>query len=222
MENQTPRGRSERVRARVRPSGGRGDGGPTQASVETMSDGGGKVAPRSSTECETRAPQPPEASDDSRGEMPPPAAAPGENARTPVTAAPADAVLGQVVWLMLHVPGFRHFFLADLEWMVLPPILLNQYRLFREGNRVVAFAAWGYLSEEAEARLQRPDPRLSPTDWKSGDRHWLVHLVAPFGHTELVLKDLQATALAGRRFSYHRIGADGNKIAHQIDTASGS
>jgi cytolysin-activating lysine-acyltransferase len=144
------------------------------------------------------------------------AAAHPNGAAEQIQTLPVDAVLGQVVWLMLQMPASRHFFLADLEWMVLPPILLNQYRLFRNGNRVVAFAAWGYLSEEAEARLQQPNPRLSPADWKSGDRLWLVQMFAPFGHTEAALKDLQATSLAGKGFNLHRISAEGTRTTQHI------
>jgi len=62
--------------------------------------------------------------------------APQQPATAPRNPAP-DAVLGQVVWLMMNMPQYRHVFLADLEWMVLPPILLSQYRLFRAGDRVV-------------------------------------------------------------------------------------
>jgi cytolysin-activating lysine-acyltransferase len=146
------------------------------------------------------------------GAVPPPA----DGAATPAAIVPADAVLGQVVWLMLQMPAFRHVFLADLEWMVLPPILLNQFRLLRDGNRIVAFAAWASLSEEAEARLQQPNPRLSPAEWKSGDRLWLVHLFAPFGHTKAALEDVRTTALAGKRFSLHQTNIDGTRIVQTI------
>ena len=125
---------------------------------------------------------------------------------------PADAVLGQVVWLMMNMPQYRHVFLADLEWMVLPPILLNQYRLFRVGERVVAFAAWAYLSEAVEARLQGPNPRLAPSEWKSGDRLWLIDLHAPFGHQEPALKELRETALKGKTFKMHRWTSQGRQI----------
>jgi cytolysin-activating lysine-acyltransferase len=130
--------------------------------------------------------------------------------------APPDAVLGQVVWLMMNMPIYRHVFLTDLEWMVMPPIMLTQYRLFRADNRVVAFAAWAHLSEAAEARLQEPNPRLAPADWRSGDRLWLVNLFAPFGHQEVALKELEQTAFAGKTFRMHRRGPDGKMAVVEV------
>lgn len=138
----------------------------------------------------------------------------GEQPR--IAAASPDAVFGQVVWLLMNIPLCRHLFLTDLEWMVLPPIMLSQYRLFRDGNRVVAFAAWAYLSEAAEARLQEPNARLAPSDWRSGDRLWLVNLFAPFGHQEAALKELEQTALAGKTFRMHRHGADGKRSVEVV------
>jgi cytolysin-activating lysine-acyltransferase len=144
------------------------------------------------------------------------AGATGHSAPHPTSSAPnipqPDAVFGQVVWLMMNIPQYRHVFLTDLEWMVLPPIKLNQYRLFRAGNHIVAFAAWAYLSEAAEARLQEPNPRLAPADWKSGDRLWLIDLHAPFGQQELALKELRETALKGKIFKMHRSTPQGRQI----------
>jgi cytolysin-activating lysine-acyltransferase len=131
-----------------------------------------------------------------------------------------DAVFGQVVWLMMNMPQYRHVFLTDLEWMVLPPIRLNQYRLFRVGNLIVAFAAWAYLSEAAEARLQEPNPRLAPGDWNSGDRLWLIDLHAPFGQQELALKELRETALQGKAFKLHRWTHQGRQTVEIVPEAN--
>jgi cytolysin-activating lysine-acyltransferase len=129
-----------------------------------------------------------------------------------LSAPSADGALGHAVWLMMNMAQYRHVFLADLEWMVLPPIMLNQYRLFRIDNRVVAFAAWAYLSEAVEARLQSPNPRLAPSEWKSGDRLWLIDLHAPFGHQEPALKELRETALKDRAFKMHRWTPQGRQV----------
>jgi cytolysin-activating lysine-acyltransferase len=156
------------------------------------------------------------AADGRGGEGTQPPKAPAPKAQNTVS---PDVVLGHVVWLMLNMPAYKHLFLSDLEWMVLPPIAFNQYRIFRVDNRVVAFAAWAYLSEAAEARLQEPNPRLAPADWKSGDRLWLVNLFAPFGHQEAALKELCETVLADQRFKMHRRGPDG--VAH-VETVQGA
>jgi cytolysin-activating lysine-acyltransferase len=135
--------------------------------------------------------------------------------------APVEAVFGQVVWLMMNTPQFRHVFVADLEWMVLPPILLNQYRLFRADNRTVGFAAWAYLSEAAEARLQQANPRLAPVDWKGGDRLWLIDVFAPFGHQEALLAEVRDIALAGNTFKMHRHMPDGKVTVEVVTGGSG-
>jgi cytolysin-activating lysine-acyltransferase len=133
--------------------------------------------------------------------------------------APTETAFGQAVWLMMNMPQFRHVFLCDLEWMVLPPIMLNQYRLLKVGNRVVAFAAWGYLSEAAEVRLQEASPRLAPVDWKSGDRLWLISVFAPFGHQEAIIADVRDGALAGRTFKLHRRTPDGKPSVEVVTGA---
>ena len=109
-------------------------------------------------------------------------------AHPPMTVA---SVMGEIVWLMTQSPVHKHLFLADLEWLVMPPVLLSQYRIFRVQDRPVGVAFWAFLTEEAEARLKGGNPRLRPDEWKAGDRAWLIDLVAPFGKPEVMLKDLK-------------------------------
>ena len=149
------------------------------------------------------------------GDAPEPVAAqpnPAAQTLTPFAASGGTA-LGQAIWLMLRMPMYRHVFLCDLEWMVLPPVLLNQFQLFHAGGRAVAFAAWAYLSPEAEARLQTQNPRLSPVEWKSGDRLWLVNMFAPYGHGELAVELLAETTLKGQKLKFHRRHPDNSVVA---------
>jgi cytolysin-activating lysine-acyltransferase len=146
------------------------------------------------------------------------AQAPGQAQRPTAPALTGGAALGHAVWLMMNMPMYRHVFLSDLEWMVLPPILLNQFRLFNADNKVVAFAAWAYLSGEVEKRLQEPNPRLAPAEWKSGDRLWLIDVFAPFGHTEAALQELRDTAFAGKSFKMHRMQPDGKRVVIEISS----
>lgn len=115
-------------------------------------------------------------------------AQPSRPAHPPMTVA---SVMGEIVWLLTQSSPHKHLFLADLEWLVMPPVLLSQYRIFRVQDRPVGVAFWAFLTEEAEARLKGGNPRLRADEWKAGDRAWLIDLVAPFGQAEVMLKDLK-------------------------------
>nr|WP_246463059.1 toxin-activating lysine-acyltransferase [Nitrospirillum iridis] len=95
--------------------------------------------------------------------------------------------------------------MADLEWLVMPPLLAEHYRIYRDGNQPVGVATGAaYLSEEAEGRLTGGG-RPQVGDWKSGDRCWIVDLVASTTMAEnllapRILDDLRQTALKGKTF----------------------
>jgi cytolysin-activating lysine-acyltransferase len=114
----------------------------------------------------------------------------------------------------------RHIFVADLEWMVIPPIELGQFRMYRRESMPLAFASWALVSEETEKRLASGMARLAPTEWRNGDRLWLVELLAPFGNTDAVLDDLKKSVFAGRSFKLHRRGADWMPRVETIHGAS--
>jgi cytolysin-activating lysine-acyltransferase len=99
---------------------------------------------------------------------------------------------------MMQSPAHKHLFMADLEWLVLPPVLLRKFRIFRCRGVPIGFASWAYLSEEAEARFKAGARRLKPEDWKSGDRLWLIDVIAPFGGGDAILKELRERAFKGQ------------------------
>lgn len=107
-------------------------------------------------------------------------------------------LLGPVSWLMMNNPTTRHCFFADLEWRVMPPLILEQAKLFMKGDMPTAFVTWAYLSEAVAERYARQPYQLAPGDWKSGDRVFLIDLIAPYGGAKDVLDELKATVLAGK------------------------
>lgn len=136
-------------------------------------------------------------------------------------------MLGEVAWLLSQSPGHKHFAIADLEWMVMPPILLEQFRVFHGDEHPLGFALWAYLSEDAEARLTATvdaggGARLRPDDWKSGDRLWLVELVAPFATaenklTEAMVADLIQNVFGEKAFKFHSLDpATGKREVREI------
>jgi cytolysin-activating lysine-acyltransferase len=121
-------------------------------------------------------------------------------------------VLGEIVWLMSQSPLHKQFFISDLEWMVMTPMLLQQFRLFYDKAKPVGVVFWATASEEVELRLAAGVNRMRPQDWKSGDRLWVVEAIAPFGGAEEMVKDLKAKVFAGREMKVLATETTGREV----------
>ena len=140
--------------------------------------------------------------------------------------------LGQITWLLSQSPQHRELKLKDLEWSIMPAIVQEQFRVFRMGKLPGAekvgpkdakvtgltlesveqlplgVAIWARLSEAAEAKIERGE-HLTLQEWKSGDRVWLIELIAPFANAEnklleIMLVDLIKGPFAKTAFNLHR------------------
>ena len=136
-----------------------------------------------------------------------------------------DVTLGQVVSILLRSPQHRQRPLADLEWLVLPPILSGQFRVVQAeqlGVPVpVAVALWASVSAAVDLRLSDLSApwRLHPDEWCSGDIPWLVEFVADTRTQQALIKHLGETVFKGRAIKMRVRGADGKM---QIGTFKGT
>lgn len=121
-------------------------------------------------------------------------------------------LLGPVVWLYMHAPSHKHLFVADIEWMIVPPMTLNQYKLYMKEEAPLAYASWAFVDEETEKRLLSGRVRLAPKEWRSGDRLWLIDLIAPFGGGKDVLKDIRDNIFPSRSIKQLVPDADGKGV----------
>ena len=90
-------------------------------------------------------------------------------------------VLGEITWLMTQSPRHKAISLGDLEWLVMPAILLQQFRIFYKGEQPVGVAFWALADEIVAKRIDAGDVRLTPAEWKSGASKRIIDVVAPFG-----------------------------------------
>lgn len=107
-------------------------------------------------------------------------------------------LLGPVAWLMMQQTHSRHTLLSELEWRVMPALVLDQAKLYMKDDAPVAFASWGRLSEATAQRYRLPPHQLMTSDWVSGDQIWLIDVFTPFGGAQDVLKDLREKVFAGQ------------------------
>jgi cytolysin-activating lysine-acyltransferase len=151
----------------------------------------------------------------------------------PIPGAPRTVAeaLGQITWLFSQSAGHRELPIKVLESSVMPAISLEQFRIFTFGplpgledvhpeqimpgltkdaleQMPLGVALWGRLSVSAEAKVEAGKP-LDAADWNSGDRLWLLELVAPYANTdnklaEAMLLDLIGGPFAGKAFALHR------------------
>ncbi len=107
-------------------------------------------------------------------------------------------ILGPALWLYARDPNRKYSFLADTEWLVLPPVVLDQCRLYTKAGIPFAFFTWATVSDAVDARLRSGVPKIAPHEWKSGPHLWLIDLVSPFGPPDEMLAELRGTVLAGQ------------------------
>lgn len=137
-------------------------------------------------------------------------------------------LLGEMTWLLTQSPLHRHFQLDDLEWLVMPALIHQQFYMFREGDQPVGLALWAKCKAEAVQKLEggmiEPENRLSLEEWNNGDQIWLVDLIAPFAnaenkHREIMIADLISGPLTGKAFNFHQTDPMTGKRAVQAVAA---
>ncbi|MEA2896772.1 MAG: cytolysin-activating lysine-acyltransferase [Bradyrhizobium sp.] len=108
------------------------------------------------------------------------AATPGDRQAEPPPKTVAQ-VLGEITWLMTQSPRHKAIPLGDLEWLLMPAILLRQFRIFYKGEQPVGVALWALVDDLVAKRIDGNDRRLTAVEWKSGTTMRIIELVAPFG-----------------------------------------
>lgn len=96
------------------------------------------------------------------------------------------ASFGEMVSLLMRSSHYKHYSLAELEWLLLPPLMHNQFlvveaRSKENGASVpVGLALWARVSEDVNKRLSENLDRpikLRPDEWQSGEINWLVDMM---------------------------------------------
>ena len=98
---------------------------------------------------------------------------------------------GKVVMAMMMQPRYRSQTLADLQHLVLEPLVRDRVAIAQRaddsptGHDVAGVAVWASVTEEVDARIREQIAtgtfpiRLKPEDWNSGNINWLLDVIAP-------------------------------------------
>ncbi|MDP7150799.1 MAG: toxin-activating lysine-acyltransferase [Paracoccaceae bacterium] len=95
---------------------------------------------------------------------------------------PSDDLLrvyGDAFFLAMRCPRHRQMSMQEMRLYLEPPIVQGSYRVFRIQNIPRGMFTWAMLSPDAERRLIEGEV-LHPGDWNSGDRRWIIDIIAPY------------------------------------------
>lgn len=110
-------------------------------------------------------------------------------------------IMGPALWLYARDPMKKFTFIADLDWALLPPVILDQCRLYTKEGIPFAFFTWAQVSDEIDQRLRSGVPRIAPHEWQSGSHLWLIDAVSPFGQLEEMIDELHKTQFLGQKMT---------------------
>jgi cytolysin-activating lysine-acyltransferase len=103
------------------------------------------------------------------------------------------ARVGQIALALAVEPRYRHQTLADLQALVLEPLLRSRIAIAMAGGKdedpvgaaTAGIAFWASVSDEVDAKIREQikagvfPVRLKPQEWASGDKAWLLDVIAP-------------------------------------------
>ncbi len=86
---------------------------------------------------------------------------------------------GDAMFLVMRSAHHRKMRVANMREAIETPLFLGQYQIFRFDDVPRAMLTWALLSASAEKRYVSGEA-LYPEDWQSGERLWLIDLIAPY------------------------------------------
>jgi hemolysin-activating ACP:hemolysin acyltransferase len=128
------------------------------------------------------------------------------------------AAFAKIVSLMMHSPAHEDLRLSDLKWLLVPPLLADQFAIVeavQEGAVLpspYAAALWARVSPEVDRRLSEDKDRsvrLTVDEWQSGNILWIIHAVGDPTIVPAFLEELVTMHFPGQHPKMRVIGKQG-------------
>ena len=150
----------------------------------------------------------------------------------------SQSSFAQIVAVLMRDRNFRTLTIAELEWLVLPPIMVGQFALAHapmgrsapKGEKSkaqtngaafvpVAVALWARVSpgidKALSESLEKPI-KLQAADWSSGDSLWLLALTGDQRSFPKFLAELGMKDFRGRQVKMRKRTSEGKVAIHTI------
>lgn len=86
--------------------------------------------------------------------------------------------LEAILSILSTSPIHKKYTIEDINRLVIPPLKLNQYRMYKEDGSPKFYLSWAFLSPEVNQKYVTENYQLQEDDWNSGDICWLINIVS--------------------------------------------
>ena len=120
--------------------------------------------------------------------------------------------LGYIAGLFSNSKYYVKTSIGHFMASVIPALRFNQFKIFFNGFRPVAYASWALLSDEIQEKYKNGNYPLVMNDWKSGENLWLVEFIAPYSQKDrdAVIKNLQEKIFVNKTINIITRNEDGS------------
>jgi cytolysin-activating lysine-acyltransferase len=128
-------------------------------------------------------------------------------------------VYGDLLFLAFRSRRHASMTVGGLRSYLEPTVELGQFRIFRFDDVPRGMYTWAWLSPDAERKLVEGTP-LDPDDWNSGNRLWIIDMIAPYkGLTANIVRWIMRPGnLTEKDFWFRRVaGANRTRRIVHID-----
>ena len=125
-------------------------------------------------------------------------------------------LLGPALWLYARDPLRKFGFHADIDWRLMPPLVLEQCKLYHKQELPWAFFTWAKVSDAIDQRLRLANASIAPHEWRSGEHIWIIDAVMPFQFDEALLLEIVKSIGQGKAVTAWLPNATGQLALRQI------
>lgn len=126
-------------------------------------------------------------------------------------------VYGDLAFLAFRSPRHQTMTLAETRRYFEPPVELGQFRVFRFDDVPRGMFTWALMNKTSERKLVT-GAALEPADWQSGNRLWIIDILAPYrGLTASMVRWIMVPGnFTDKSFRFRRVGPDNStrRIVH--------
>ncbi|MEJ8308024.1 MULTISPECIES: toxin-activating lysine-acyltransferase [Rhizobium/Agrobacterium group] len=119
--------------------------------------------------------------------------------------------LGSIIFLAMNSPVHRNWLISDVETNFLPALSTGQCKIYFAGpERPIAFVTWAIVDDATHSKLLEDGITPHESKWASGKNLWFIDVVAPFGDSVMVIRDMRKNYFSGQNAYSIRRNTDGS------------